>query len=226
MAHGASRRVFGDRIRAFAETVSPESSVLEVGAGHYENDGFFGSPVTRLDADPLQSPDILGDAHEMPIADDSFDVVVACAVLEHVHDPYQVTRELFRVVRPGGKVFAWVPFFFGVHGFPDDVSRFTEQGFRILFERAGFEIAYSSVAPYDGAFLNLSNLVHFLLPRRHPRRLVRAANRVLVPAACAGIGLDGRLRLRTLYAGSELVAVKPQGTSSEVPPGRQELEPE
>jgi hypothetical protein len=37
---------------------------------------------------------------------------------------------------------------------------------------------------------------------------VRAANTALFLGARAGFGLDRRLRLRTLYAGTELIAVK------------------
>ena len=207
LAHGAPRRIFGDRLKAFADTVPPGAEVIEIGAGHYDHGHFFDNLV-RFDADERQHPDIVGDAHDMPIPDGSYDYAVACAVLEHVHDPYQVTREIYRIMRPGGRVFAWVPFFFGVHDFPDDVSRFTEQGFRILFERAGFRVEYSTVEPYDGLFLNLSNLVHFTVPRTHPRRSVRVANQALIMATRAAFPLDKRLKLRTLYTGPELVAVK------------------
>jgi len=207
LAHGAPRRIFGDRMKAFADTVPAGAEVIEIGAGHYDY-GMFFDRVTRFDADASQNPDIVGDAHDMPIDDESFDFALACAVLEHVHDPYQVTREIYRILRPGGRVFAWVPFFFGVHDFPDDVSRFTEQGFRIMFERAGFRIERSTVDPYDGLFLNMSNLVHFVLPRTHPRRAVRGANMALFMAMRAGFPLDKRLKLKTLYTGPELVAVK------------------
>lgn len=207
MQHGAPRRIFGDRIQAFAKTLPPDAKVIEIGAGHYDHGAFFPNLV-RFDADPDQHPDILGDAHDMPIEDNTYDAGLACSVLEHVHDPYQVTRELHRILKPGGRVFAWVPFFFGVHAFPHDVTRFTEEGFRILFERAGFRVESSTVEPYNGLFLNLSNAVHFVLPRRHPRRGVRAANVALFTMARAGFPLDKRLKLRTLYTGPELVAVK------------------
>lgn len=205
--HGAPRRIFGDRIQQFAATVPPDAKVIEIGAGHYDHGAFFPNLV-RFDADPEQNPHIVGDAHAMPMEDASYDVVLCCSVLEHVHDPYQVTREIFRILKPGGRVFAWVPFFFGVHAFPHDVSRFTEEGFRILFERAGFRVEYSTVEPYNGLFLNLSNAVHFVLPRRHHRRSVRAANVALFSMARAAFPLDKRLKLKTLYTGPEIVAVK------------------
>ncbi|MEL7088321.1 MAG: methyltransferase domain-containing protein [Planctomycetota bacterium] len=45
----------------------------------------------------------------LPFDDKSFDVVVACAVIEHLVDIYGVMDELARVCRPGGSVVITVP---------------------------------------------------------------------------------------------------------------------
>ncbi len=58
------------------------------------------------------------DVHALPFPDDSFDVVHAHQVLQHVADPVQALREMRRVCRPGGVVaardsdyagFVWFP---------------------------------------------------------------------------------------------------------------------
>ena len=150
----------------------------------------------------------------MPIEDDRFDGTLAISVLEHVDDPYQVVREMFRVLKPGAEAFAWIPFTFGVHGFPEDVSRFTTFGMRQLFERAGFEIVRIDEKPYSGAFLQMTNLVHFVLPRTDHRRWVRPLNKALFLIFRMGYPLDERfskLKLKTLYTGAEIVARKPAG---------------
>jgi SAM-dependent methyltransferase len=60
----------------------------------------------------------LADVHALDFADDSFDVVHAHQVLQHVADPVTALREMRRVCRPGGVVaardsdyaaFAWYP---------------------------------------------------------------------------------------------------------------------
>lgn len=60
----------------------------------------------------------VGDIHALPLPDDSFDVVHAHQVLQHVADPVQALAELRRVCRPGGLVavrdsdyhgFVWTP---------------------------------------------------------------------------------------------------------------------
>lgn len=60
----------------------------------------------------------VGDVHALDFPDDSFDVVHAHQVLQHVGDPVQALREMRRVTRPGGIVavrdsdyaaFTWFP---------------------------------------------------------------------------------------------------------------------
>lgn len=77
--------------------------------------------LTRAECDQRWIDNIdfaVGDVHAMNFADDTFDVVHAHQVLQHVADPVQALREMRRVCRPGGIVaardsdysaFTWYP---------------------------------------------------------------------------------------------------------------------
>ena len=91
---------------------------LGCGAGFLANDlAVRGHRVTGLDTTP-ESLEIarqhdrtgsvryqLGDACELQYADDSFDVVCAMDLLEHVEAPARLIAEVGRVLRPGGTFF-------------------------------------------------------------------------------------------------------------------------
>jgi 2-polyprenyl-3-methyl-5-hydroxy-6-metoxy-1,4-benzoquinol methylase len=49
---------------------------------------------------------LVGDVHDLDLADGEFDVVHAHQVLQHVADPVAALREMLRVARPGGLVAA------------------------------------------------------------------------------------------------------------------------
>jgi SAM-dependent methyltransferase len=49
------------------------------------------------------------DLHEIPFENDVFDVIICNHVLEHVNDDRQCTREMFRVLKPGGWAIMQVP---------------------------------------------------------------------------------------------------------------------
>jgi arsenite methyltransferase len=48
-----------------------------------------------------------GDATSLPVADASFDAAVCVQVLEYVADTSAALRELYRALRPGGRVVVW-----------------------------------------------------------------------------------------------------------------------
>jgi len=102
------------RLRAM---VPPFDRALDLGA----EDGSLaaewrgrGRYVLLLDLDATMlrrggSGGVEADAARLPIADKSFDVVVLSAILEHVVDPQAAVEESARVLRPGGRIVAYVP---------------------------------------------------------------------------------------------------------------------
>jgi SAM-dependent methyltransferase len=91
--------------------------------------------VVALDVYRSANVQLIADAHNIPLCDGSVDAVVVQAVLEHVLEPQRVVDEIWRILRPGGAVYAETPFMQQVHEGPYDFTRFTESGHRYLFRR-------------------------------------------------------------------------------------------
>ena len=73
----------------------------------------------------------------MPFADNSVDAIICVSVLEHVENPIQAMREIYRVLNPGGYIYLYVPFLYYYHAeksYYRDYWRFTEDAIRLLFK--------------------------------------------------------------------------------------------
>ncbi|WP_342642041.1 methyltransferase domain-containing protein [Rhodoligotrophos ferricapiens] len=120
------------------EQLSDPITVLIVGGGSIGQGmaPLYDHPRLKLFSfDIYRSPLIqfVADAHQMPLPSNHFDAVVIQAVLEHVVEPQRVVEEIWRVLKPGGLVYAETPFMQQVHEGAYDFTRFTESGHRYLF---------------------------------------------------------------------------------------------
>jgi SAM-dependent methyltransferase len=91
-----------------------------------------------------------GEAEKLPYEDGSFDLVTALDVVEHLDDDTAGLREMWRVLRPGGRALLFVPAFMFLWGVQDDVSnhrrRYTLSGLQQVVREAGFEIEHATYA--------------------------------------------------------------------------------
>jgi SAM-dependent methyltransferase len=110
------------------------------------------------------NPDIVGDIHALPVADNSVDAIVCSSVIEHVENPILAVEEVYRVLRPGGYAFFYAPFLFYYHpmpGYYKDFYRFTYDGWEHLTR----QFASREISPVHGPMGTVLNLVPFLSKR-------------------------------------------------------------
>ena len=91
--------------------------------------------IVGVDIYASKTVDVICDAHYLPFEEETFDAVWIQAVLEHVVEPQVVIQEIFRILKPGGLVYAETPFMQQVHEGPYDFTRFTVLGHRYLFKK-------------------------------------------------------------------------------------------
>jgi SAM-dependent methyltransferase len=153
--------------------------VVDVGCGEKPFFPYF-QPLVRsylgTEIRPGPGVDRICPAERLDLPEASADVVVCFSVLEHVDDPEQAVRELRRILRPGGVVFASTHGCFPWHPYPQDHWRWTQTGLPLLFERAG---GFSSVelsatrGTVSGMFFLLAHYAYGWASARAWRRWLR-----------------------------------------------------
>ena len=92
------------------------NKVLEIGAGGNDNKNAISSKevfnsygifdYTGIDFMSTNPEIIKMDAHKLEFPDESFDLVYLCHTFEHLENPIQALREIYRVLRKDG--FVWM----------------------------------------------------------------------------------------------------------------------
>jgi SAM-dependent methyltransferase len=91
-----------------------------------------------------------GLAESLPFADESFDMVTALDVVEHLDDDVAGLKEMCRVMSKDGKALMFVPAFMWLWGVQDDIShhriRYTRKQIVERLEKAGFTVERATYA--------------------------------------------------------------------------------
>ncbi|MGH7158334.1 MAG: class I SAM-dependent methyltransferase [Candidatus Saccharimonadales bacterium] len=142
--------------RAGKEYDKPGVLVLDVAPQDHEGAKpyFKQATVETLDIDPKSGATYIADLcadNTKTIPSDCFDYIVCTEVLEHTLQPFDAVKDMERMLKPGGLVFASSPFNFRIHGPLPDCWRFTEHGWRALFK--DFEIVELKALETQDRFL-------------------------------------------------------------------------
>ena len=160
-------------------TALPAGAVLDVGSKDAPYRRFVtATEYLTLEVAPGPGVDVVGDVHDIPRPDASFDVVICTEVLEHCHDPQRAVDEMARVLRPGGVCVLSTRFLYPYHAAPKDYFRFTDDGLRHLLRAFAevevtplgdrLESAWMLVPRRGRLWGRLLNLVDPLIASRRP----------------------------------------------------------
>lgn len=110
-------------------------------------------------------PDITWNGMQMPIENNSVDVVFMTEVMEHSYQPAKLLKECYRVLKKEGTIFFTVPFIWPLHETPHDEFRYTPYSLEKLLKDAGFKDVI--IVAGGGWNASLAQMIG-LFVRRHP----------------------------------------------------------
>ena len=127
------RQLFADFIQKLG--LNKSADILDVGTSSGTNlrllKGLGFTNYRGVDISPLAAqiatrkklgPVDIGDICELPYKNDTFDLILATDIIEHVDDDERALQELKRVLKPTGQILLTVPAFPSLWGLQDIVS--------------------------------------------------------------------------------------------------------
>ena len=153
------------------DTRGSETLVLWIGGGP----GRENPRVINLNLEAFDSVDLVADATNLPLVDESVDTVTGNAIIEHLPNPMDLVAEMHRVLKPGGYCQLMVPFLFPFHAYPSDYQRYSDRG--VLEITRAFEKVDLAVltGPASACNVILREYLRLLVPggnRRLPRAIL------------------------------------------------------
>ena len=91
--------------------------------------------IINIDIFAFNQVDMVADALNLPIKDQSVDVIINTAMLEHVAVPQNIINEIHRILKKDGSFFCYLPFIVPFHAAPHDFHRWTIEGVKHSFQQ-------------------------------------------------------------------------------------------
>lgn len=132
-------------IRKYAPLLSGKMMDFGCGRKPYQNlftvTEYIGVDMEQTGHDhKLSLADVFYDGKKIPFGNETFDSVFCSEVLEHVFNPDEILPEIYRTLKPGGRLLLTVPFCWNEHEVPYDYARYSSFGIKHLLQKHGFTI--------------------------------------------------------------------------------------
>jgi uncharacterized protein YbaR (Trm112 family) len=140
--------------RVILRSLTAAQIALDFGAGRQQLDD---PAIIRMDLvfDPML--DVVGDVQALPFKADALDFVFGGAVMEHLPQPRRAIAEMYRILKPGGYVYADWNFLAAYHGYPHHYFNATTNGVQQSFQP--FTEIQCGVAPFQGSAFALRSVL-------------------------------------------------------------------
>lgn len=102
--------------------------ILNVGGSRGRSKLYLSSgvKVITVDINKKFKPDVVADVQKLPFKNNTFDLVIALELFEHVKKPEKGIGECVRVLKKGGYFIFSMPFLYPFHADPFDWQRWTK----------------------------------------------------------------------------------------------------
>jgi SAM-dependent methyltransferase len=121
-----------------------QKKILDIGAGEIPFKQFYiNLDITTCDIQNNKTNTIdfiIKPGEPLPFSDGQFEIIFIFDVLEHIQDDLKFLQECNRILVPGGKIVANVPFMYRYHEIPFDFRRYTPAGLKEIFNKTNFEL--------------------------------------------------------------------------------------
>ena len=158
-----------------ADHLKKDSKILIIGGGTIGSGADYFFSICKKKAIKIDSIDVyfsqnitaIADAHYLPFENESYELVIIQAVLEHVINPNRVVEEIYRILANNAIVYAETPFMQCVHEGPYDfgqsdlITRLHEKGMTLTMEHN-----FWHTPPVDALFIHRKLGGLFLLAKR------------------------------------------------------------
>jgi SAM-dependent methyltransferase len=186
-----------DARREYEARVASKDTILDVGGRNHESrsnrrlrelSANPNSKIVATDILPNYNPDIVDDICDSKLESSSFDAIYCDAILEHVKDYEAAIRHMHRILKPGGELFVYVPFFWTFHDYMD-YHRFTfTEVDRMLGAFSGRKLFLPDGLGYGGVFWQLMTFYQIDRTPRLRSLLATCVNSALaVPLTLKGL---------------------------------------
>lgn len=211
------RRALYHKINQLSKQLS--GKLLDFGCGRkpYEHlftvNEYIGVDVDQTGHDHKNSKvDIYYDGKMLPFEANSFDSIFCSEVLEHLMNADDVLADLYRVLKPGGKMLLTAPFCWNEHEMPFDYARYSSEGIRHLLQKHGFTItAQEKSGNFARVLLQLLTLYFYELTKQWGRFGLVISMIFIIPLNIIGVVVLPLFPVnKTMYFNNIVLAEKSQ----------------